>query len=168
MRTWDENKEVIHQLWPQHQFTEEEAKLWREDLGSLDQAMLYDAIRNAKRTHDTAWVHLRWIVEEYNALKTARRRATHKIPKGEKLDLKIDSAESQKLCDQFLTLIDVSQPSDFESIEKRVVAHLDKIESAAALRVLSYARQRLLGKVQQFGRVTRDGDIEPLGFGGAF
>lgn len=168
MRTWDENKEVIHQLWPQHQFTEEEAKLWREDLGSIDQAMLYDAIRNAKRTHDTAWVHLRWIVEEYNALRTARRRATHTIPKGEKLDLKIDSTESQKLCDQFLTLIDVSQPGDFESIEKRVVDHLDKIESAAALRVLSYARQRLLGKVQQFGRVTRDGDIEPLGFGGAF
>ena len=165
MRTWDENKAAIHQLWPGNTFTDEEAKLWREDLSGLDQDTLYDAIRNTKRNHDTGWVHLKWIVDEYRDLLRAKRRVKHVSHREEKLNLKISNEEDRRLCDQFVALIDVSQPGDFDSIQTKVLDSCEKLHAASAIRVLGYARKRLLGQEQTFGRVTRSGDITPINIG---
>lgn len=162
MRTWDDNKTAIHELWPQHEFTGEEAKLWREDLIGLDQDTLYDSLRNVKRNQDTIWVHLKWIKEEYNALKKAKHRTGGKIDRGEKLNLKIDPDENKRLAEQFRALIEVSSPPDFQSIEKKVLDKLPNMDSPTAFGVLIYARARLLGQLPRFGRVTPDGDVEPF------
>lgn len=162
MRTWEDNKTAIHELWPQHEFTGEEAKLWREDLAHLDQDMLYDAMRNVKRNRDTAWVHIKWILDEHRELKKAKSRAVSKIDRGEKLNLHIDADESQRLAEQFMALIDISGRADYDGIETKVLDELPKMASQTAVRVLVYARARLLGQRPQFGRVGPAGDVTPF------
>jgi hypothetical protein len=165
MRTWEENKTAINQLWPTVQFTDEEKRLWHEDLSSLDQDVLYDAIRNAKRTHDNPWPQLKWVLECYRDLRQARKSATaRQVDRGEKLDLQIDSNESEHLANDFAALIDMSLPADFEHVQERVLEKCNSMEAVSAIRVLKYARKRLLGETEQFGRVTDDGGIEHVAF----
>jgi hypothetical protein len=147
VRTWDENKTAINQLWPSHEWSDEEAKLVREDLSPLDQPTLYDAIRNAKRKHDTPFVHLKWLLDEYRELSSSKRHALKASkPKDPKLQIRIDD------CD----------PEHFGEVETMVLDKLPQMHSLSALKVLSYARSRLLGQETQFGRVTKSGDIEPI------
>ena len=147
MRTWDENKAAINQLWPQCQWTDEERRLWKDDLSGLDQAVLYDAVRNVKRTRDTLYPQLKWVLEEYRDLSLARKRSAKKpADGGVKLSLKIKDEEDKRLHDDFVHLIDISSPSDFADVETRVLDNLPKMYSRSAIRVLKYARMRLLGE----------------------
>jgi hypothetical protein len=163
VRTWDENKTAINQLWPSHEWSEEEAKLVREDLSPLDQPTLYDAIRNAKRKHDTPFVHLKWLLDEYRELASAKRHALKATqPKDPKLKLDIDDELDRKLSADFVAWIDDCEPGDFGVVENTVLDSLPQMHSLSAVKVLSYARSRLLGQETQFGRVTPSGDIEPI------
>ncbi len=163
MRTWDENKTAINQLWPSHEWSVEEAKLVREDLSPLDQPTLYDAIRNAKRKHDTPFVHLKWLLDEYRELSASKRHALKASqPRDEKLKLKISDDTDRTLREEFVVWIDGCDPEHFGDVEKAVLDKLPKMHSLSALKVLSYARSRLLGQESQFGRVTKDGDVQPI------
>lgn len=168
MRTWDENRTAINQLWPQCQWTDEERRLWHDDLHALDQPMLYDALRNVKRNNDTLYPQLKWILESYRELASARKRASRPQPVSEpKLKIEVNEDEDRSLTQEFLAFIDVSQPSDFQMVEKKVLdVGLPKMHSVSAVRVLNYARLRLLGEEQIFSRVTRSGDIVPIRIGG--
>jgi hypothetical protein len=167
MRTWDDNRTAINQLWPQCQWTEEERRLWKEDLSNLDQAVLYDALRNVKRTRDTLYPQLKWILDEYHQLSWARRRAAkQKTPTEKKLNITIDSEEDRRLHEDLVALIDMSEPADFDAVEERILDSLPKMHSRTALRCIGYARLRLLGQRPKFGRVTDDGDVEAYGIGG--
>lgn len=73
MRTWELNRQAMNQLWPQCQWTDEERKLLNEDLSTLDQDVLYDSLRNVKRTRDTLYPQLKWITEEYKHLDRMKR-----------------------------------------------------------------------------------------------
>jgi hypothetical protein len=68
-RTWEQNRTAINQLWPQCQWTDEERRLWSDDLASVDQDVLYDAARNVKRNNDTLYPQLKWFRDEYRSLK---------------------------------------------------------------------------------------------------
>lgn len=167
MRTWDENKTAINQLWPQCQWTDEERLLWSGDLSGMDQDVLYDALRNVKRTHDTLYPQLKWILDEYRELSWARKRtAKQKTPTEKKLDLHIDDAEDSQLHEELVSLIELSGPQDFHDIEASVLDKLPKMRANTALRVLGYARLRLLGQSHRFGRVLASGDIQPINIGG--
>lgn len=163
MRTWDENRTTINQLWPTHAYTEEEANLVREDLSPLDQSTLYDAIRNAKRHHDTPFVHLKWLLDEYRELASSKKAALKSPrPREPKLDLRVDEKQDRTLREQFIAWIDECEPKDFGAVETKVLDSLPKMNSASAVRVLLYARARLLGQEVQFSRVSRDGSVAPL------
>jgi hypothetical protein len=163
VRTWEENKTAINQLWPSHEWSEEEAKLVREDLSPLDQPTLYDAIRNAKRKHDTPFVHLKWLLDEYRELSSSKRHALKASkPKDPKLQISIDDDLDRKLAADFVSWIDDCDPEHFGEVETMVLDKLPQMHSLSALKVLSYARSRLLGQETQFGRVTKSGDIEPI------
>jgi hypothetical protein len=164
VRTWDENRASINQLWPQCQWTDEERRLWHDDLHALDQPMLYDALRNVKRNHDTLYPQLKWILDSYRELAAARKLASRPQPaREEKLKLNIDDEEDRKMTADFLALVDLSQPSDFAAVEKKVLdIGLPKMHSRSAVRVLNYARLRLLGEEPMFSRVTRVGDLVPM------
>jgi hypothetical protein len=163
VRTWEENKTAINQLWPSHEWSDEEAKLVREDLSPLDQPTLYDAIRNAKRKHDTPFVHLKWLLDEYRELSSSKRHALKASkPKDPKLQISIDDDLDRKLSADFVAWIDDCDPEHFGEVETKVLDKLPQMHSLSALKVLSYARSRLLGQETQFGRVTRSGEIEPI------
>lgn len=148
MRTWEENRSAINQLWPQCQWTDEERRLWNDDLCGLDQAVLYDAVRNVKRTKETLYPQLKWVIEEHRDLVRARKRSASKpVSQHVKLDLSgIKDEEDKKLHDDFLQFIDMSSPSDFTDVETRVLDSLPKMHSVTAIRVLKYARMRLLAE----------------------
>lgn len=169
MRTWEENKTSINQLWPQCRWTAEEGELWRGDLSRLDQDVLYDAIRDVKRGHDTLYPQLKWMLDTYRELASLKKNASVTRTKAEvKLNIEIDEAENAKLVDECVKMIDGSTREDFATAEETVLKQLKRkngIHSSAALRLLKYARRRLLGQEEAFGRVTKDGNIEPISFG---
>ena len=169
MRTWDENRVAINQLWPQCQWTDEERRLWKDDLSCdvIDQDLLYDALRNVKRTRDTLYPQLKWIRDEYNTLRVTQKAAARKTVKPEpKLDMSGISDEGDKrLCEDFVALIDMSLPEDFGDIEARVLDKLPCMHSASAVRVIEYAKMRLLGQTPLFGRVNSSGDVRPISVG---
>lgn len=166
MRTWDENRTAINQLWPQCQWTDEERRLWNDDLSGeqIDQEVLYDALRNVKRSHDTLYPQLKWIRDEYNSLRLARKSAQRQAIKREpKLDLSgISDEQDKRLSEDFVALIDISSPADFDDIEARVIAKVPEMHARSAIRVLNYARKRLLGETQQFGKLDGSGEVKTL------
>jgi hypothetical protein len=168
VRTWEQNKTTINQLWPTCSFTDEEKRLWGDDLGSLDQDVLYDAIRNVKRTRDTQWPQLKWMLDAYRELSHAKRQAkTHGKPPEPRVGVNINEDENSRLADDFVAYIESAAPSDYQDIHDRVLDKLTKMHSRTALRVIAYAKKRLLGEEPRFGRVDDNGDITPFGMGGA-
>jgi hypothetical protein len=165
VRTWEDNKAAMNQLWPTHIWQEEEKKLLNDDLSPLDQDTLYDAIRNVKRHRDTPFVHLKWFLDEYRSLCASKKHATKRSkPKDPKLDINIDDERDHALCDEFVGWIDGCQPQQFQEVEEAVLDRLSEMHAASAVRVLDYARARLLGQETQFSRVTKDGDLKPMVF----
>ena len=162
-RTWEQNRESIHDFWPTHEFTPAEADLWREDLAELDQDLLFDCLKRVKRNRDTAWVHLRWVTDEYRAA----RRAT--APPNPNVDMStrrhgtdICPEKSQRFYEDFRALIEISGPDDFRRIQTQILDKLPVMSSLHALRALIYARHRLLGQAPQFGTVDLTGSVRPM------
>jgi hypothetical protein len=165
VRTWEENKAAINQLWPTVKFTDEERNLWRDDLSGLDQSSLYDAIRNVKRTRDNPWPQLKWVLDEYREIARIRARASSPVSaKEKKLNITVDAEHDGKLAKDFCAYIDSAPPSEFSEIESKVLDKLPEMWSRTAVRVLKYARDRLLGETELFGRVSRDGSIQQISF----
>lgn len=167
MKTWDDNRSSINQLWPTFVFTDAEKQLWHDDLSGLDQDTLYDAIRNVKRTRDTQWPQLKWMLDAYRELAHAKRQATtHRIKSEPRVGVNVNEDENSQLADDFIAYIDSASPTDCPQIIEMVLDRLPKMHSRTALRVINYAKKRLLGQEQLFGRVTGGGDIQQINFGG--
>jgi hypothetical protein len=170
MRTWDQNKVAMNQLWPQCQWSDEERRLLTDDLGGLDQDTLYDALRNVKRSRDTLYPQIKWILDAYRELTSARKHASSSRKDFEvHKSVPVDADESRRLASEFVGMIEGASPSDFGMIEGLVLDKVQqlKIDMLPARRVLMYARKRLLGQDAVFGRVSADGDVEPPAFGKA-
>lgn len=167
MRTWDDNRAAINQLWPQCKWTDEERRLLHDDLSGLDQDVLYDALRNVKRSRDSLYPQLPWMLQSYRDLFSAKRSALKSVPTTSepRLRCEVDDAEDKRLAEEFVSVIDTSGPSDFKSIEAMVLDKLPKMLNATAYRVLMYASKRLLGQEALFGRVDKAGDVHPVSFG---
>jgi hypothetical protein len=164
-RTWEDNKLAINELWPAYVFTGEERKLWTDDLSHLDQAMLYDAIRNAKRSHETPFPQIKWLTDAYRELNRLRKGATHfKDPQHPRLKVDVKDDENRRLVDDFYAVIDDAVPSDWPQIETSILDKLGKMHAGSALKCLNYARERLLGQRTQFGKVDSLGDVQPVKF----
>lgn len=167
MRTWDQNRAAINQLWPMAQFTDEEKRLWHDDLSGIDQDVLYDALRNVKRSRDSLYPQLPWILQAYRELFSAKRSALKATPTQSepRLLVNVSDAEDKRLAAEFVTYIDSAQPSEFDAVETMVLDNLPKMLNATAYRVLMYARKRLLGQEALFGKVASDGEVQPIKFG---
>ena len=167
MRTWDQNRAAINQLWPMAQFTDEEKRLWHDDLSGIDQDVLYDALRNVKRSRDSLYPQLPWILQAYRELNAAKRSALKATPTQSepRLLVNVSDAEDKRLAAEFVTYIDSAQPSEFDAVETMVLDNLPKMLNATAYRVLMYARKRLLGQEALFGKVASDGEVQPIKFG---
>ena len=148
MRTWDENRTAINQLWPKCEWTEEERKLMHADLGGLNQEMLYDAIRNVKRNNDTLYPQLKWFRDEYRNLERLRRFKETRSVKGSDVDrdvTRIDKATDEKMAADIRAFIETLTPSQWrEGVELIAAkAHDKQIELTTGYRLGRYLNERL-------------------------
>lgn len=165
MRTWEENKTAINQLWPMAQFTEEERRLWHDDLSGLDQAVLYDAIRNVKRNNESLYPQLKWLRDEYRHLSRLVQYVTRPSPGAEKREVvNIDKDENRRYRDDLRLLIESATPSDFQQTVDVIAekASQKKIEMATAYGLVQYAIERLGVDDKAGGRINRDAVTGPV------
>jgi hypothetical protein len=157
MRTWDDNRVAMNQLWPKCEWTEEERKLMHADLSAFDQDLLYDAIRNVKRNHDTLYPQLKWFRDEYRHLERLRRFKEARKVKGsdEQRDVtRIDRAEDEQMAAELRQFIEMLEPSQWEEGRDLIAqkAHDKQIELATGYRLGRYLNERL--GMAQGGKVT--------------
>lgn len=147
MRTWEENKQAINQLWPRAEFTNEERKLWNDDLGSLDQSVLYDAIRNVKRNTDTLYPHIKWFREEYRGLHRVRKFSEERATPGAEprkpvvIDAKTNDATRETLREWLSQLVPADYQQGIDCISQH--AHDLKIGLETAYGLNRYLQGRL-------------------------
>jgi len=156
MRTWDENREAVNGLWPMMQLTSEEKKLWHDDLSPLDQVVLYDAIRNVKRSHDTLYPQIKWIRDEYRTLhrmKTLRDRRANPDSEPRKL-VRIEKRDDEAMAADIRTYIEGCEPRHWrEAVDFIAGKAADlKIEMNTAYKLVRYLNERL--GMAQGGKVS--------------
>ena len=155
MRTWDENRVAINQLWPKCEWTDEERKLMHDDLEPLDQAVLYDAIRNVKRNNDTLYPQLKWFRDEYrslNRVKSLQERRPN--PEREQRQVvRIEKRDDDKMAGELRAYIDGCTPGDWREAVDFIAdkAASLKVEMATAFRLCRYLNERL--GMAQGGRI---------------
>lgn len=156
MRTWDENRVAINQLWPKCEWTDEERKLMHDDLEPLDQAVLYDAIRNVKRNNDTLYPQLKWFRDEYRSLsrvKSLQERRPN--PEREQRQVvRIEKRDDDKMAGELRAYIDGCTPGDWREAVDFIAdkAASLKVEMATAFRLCRYLNERL--GIAQGGRIS--------------
>jgi hypothetical protein len=147
VRTWDDNKTAINQLWPRVEFTDEERRLWHDDMSALDQVVLYDAIRNVKRNNDTLYPQLKWFRDEYRTLHRMRQLSDKRAnPNGEpRKVVRIDKRANEKMADDLRSYIDERSPSEWREAVDFIAdkAAAEKLELATAFRLCRYLNERL-------------------------
>ena len=156
MRTWDDNKSAINQLWPRAEFTDEERRLWHDDLSTCDQVVLYDVIRNVKRNNDTLYPQLKWFREEYRSLsrmKTLQERRPNPDKEPRQV-VRIDKRDDEKMAGELRAYIDGCTPADWREAVDFIAdkAASLKVEMATAFRLCRYLNERL--GMAQGGRIS--------------
>jgi len=146
VRSWQDNRTAINGLWPMMQLTDEEKRLWHDDLSGLNQDVLYDAIRNVKRSHDTLYPQIKWIRDEYRHLDRARRAGEKQNRQVEPRDLTdFDEQEEAAAREELRAWIDTLTPDRAEEGRETLGqwAHDKRISLATGFRLGSYMNDRL-------------------------
>lgn len=154
MRTWDQNRAAINQLWPMAQFTDEEKRLWNEDLCRLDQVVLYDTIRNVKRTHDSLYPQLKWMLDEYRNLARVQKLTERRPAEEREAKVHIDKDTDRKTHDELKVLVEMATRETFEETRDIIADKAAglKIEMATAWSLCRYLLRRLgLARGNVFG-----------------
>ena len=71
--------------------------------------------------------------------------------------LSIDDAEDWRFKAEFESYIEGCSPADFEDAKNRILDKLPQMHAATAFRLLMLAREKLLGQVPLFSRMTHSG-----------
>ena len=147
MRTWDSNKQAMNQLWSQCQWSEEERRLLKDDLSSLDQDVLYDALRNVKRTRDTLYPQLKWITEEYRHLYRMKQFLLKPAPgtSEPRKPVSIPKESDSRIGAELRQVIQDAKPGDKQQIVDLIADNASslKIEMQTAYRLVRYLLERL-------------------------
>lgn len=150
MRTWQKNSDTINGLWPHCQWTDEEIDLWHADLSGLDQDVLFEAIREVKRSRDSLYPQLAWIHAAYRPLIAAKRAADRTARAaaepafaGDRLE--IDPAESRRIAGMITNMIEAAGPGDVDGILATIREHVDQLDAAVASRLAWRAAMKRRG-----------------------
>ena len=144
-RTWDANRELINGLWPMAQFTAEEADLWRADLHGLDQAALFEAIRQVKRTRDSIYPQLAWVHEAYREIRAKARAARPPVAgppafAGDRLT--IDPVRERQLRRELEHAIETAGDGELDAVVDRITREIDNLEARSTITLMARVRER--------------------------
>ena len=147
MRTWEQNKQAMNQLWPQCQWSDEERRLLKDDLSSLDHDVLYDALRNVKRTRDTLYPQLKWIMDEYRHLYRMKQFLLRPAPgtSEARKPVKICKESDARIGSELRDVIQAATTADKQEIIDLIADKASdlKIEMQTAYRLVRYLLERL-------------------------
>ena len=147
MRTWEDNKTSINQLWPMAQWSDEERRLWHDDLHGLDQVVLYDALRNVKRSTESLYPQLKWVRDEYRRLDSSRKWSVSSGRKSSepRVPVVISKDSDAKMRDELRALIEFTEPSGFQETVDIIAGKAAgyEIEMSTAFRLVRYLIDRL-------------------------
>lgn len=146
MRTWDENRRAINELWPLLQFTGEEKRLWTDDLSGLDQDLLYDAIRNVKRNNESNYPQIKWVRDEYRSLDRVRKLAARKPVTDEPRQVvRIDADVNARMRDELRIVVEQATLNDKDSVVDLIADKAAKlqIEMQTAFGLVRFLLDRL-------------------------
>jgi hypothetical protein len=147
LKTWDDNRSAVNGLWPMMQLSDEEKKLWHDDLSPLDQGVLYDAIRNVKRNNETLYPQLKWIRDEYRTLHRMKSLQDRRANPDQQFRqvVRIDRREDEKMAKELTDYIDSCTPSDWQDAVDLISNKAGelKIELATAYKLVRYLNERL-------------------------
>lgn len=167
MRTYEDNVEVINQLWQSFTPTHELRQLFRERLEKLDQAVLYEAIKQAKVENDGPWPAIKWFTSEYRQIKQRQiESAPHKpTPYVRNVIPDVDADAEKELVKEFCIAIEGCNDEGFKSLRDMILDKYDEhlLSSLGALRLCRHLLDHL-GYVVGVGmsKVSANGDISPL------
>lgn len=145
-RTWDDNRETINDLWPLLELRQAEKELWHDDLSGLDQGVLYEALREVKRSKESPWPQLAWIHDAYRQIASARRTAERMVetmqPAWSGDRLVIDVEESRMLAESHMVGLRSAQSLfDLDMRCMQLNHDVDRLESRTAVRLFQLARE---------------------------
>jgi hypothetical protein len=145
-RTYEQNVDVINGLWPQCHWTDEEIDLWRSDFAGCDQDVLFEAIREVRRSKESLYPQLVWVHQAYRKLLADRlaaaREAAPKTPAFTGDRLEIDPAESRRLAAEIAAEIDAALPGDVAAILAKITSMTDRMDAVVASRLAWRASAR--------------------------
>lgn len=146
MRTWDDNRCAINELWPLLQFTGEEKRLWTDDLSGLDQDLLYDAIRNVKRNNESNYPQIKWVREEYRSLDRVRKLAARKPVSDEPRQVVcIDADVNARMREELRIVVEQATMQDYDDVVSLIAdkACELKVEMQTAMGLVKFLQDRL-------------------------
>jgi hypothetical protein len=145
VRTWDDNRTAVNQLWPMAQWTDEEKRLWSEDLKRLDQIVLYDAIRNVKRTRDSLYPQLPWVLNEYRDLSRARKTMERKPAAEQRKPVVIDKDTDAQMRRDLMAVVEMANRETYQETVDMIAdaASKLKVEMKTAYGLVLYLIKRL-------------------------
>lgn len=167
MRTYEDNVEAINELWQSFAPTHELRQLFRERLAKLDQAALYEAIKQAKVDNEGPWPAIKWFITAYAEVQRKRREA---MPKPSQTQVRnvipeVDTEAEKTLVQEFYGAIEVCTDEGFHQLDEMILDKMEKENRLSALsahRLCRQLRDQLFGVGPGLSRVTANGDIEPL------
>lgn len=167
MRTYDDNVEVINELWQSFAPTHELRQLFRERLEKLDQNVLYEAIKQAKVDNDGPWPAIKWFTSAYNEIKRKQLQSAPHKPSQYVRNIipDVDVAEENRLVSEFCAAIEGCNDEGFIGLREMI---LDKYDAhlLSSLNAHRLCRQLLvhLGYVVGAGlsQVGKSGELSPL------
>lgn len=173
MKTYEDNVEVINQLWQSFTPTHELRQLFRERLHRLDQDILYEAIKQAKVENDGPWPSIKWFTSAFSDIqKKQLQSAPYKPSRYVRNVIPDVDAESEKvLIAEFCAAIEGCTDEGFYEMEKLILDKYDAslLSSLSAFRLL---RQLLIhlgyGVGSGLSRVGKHGETSPLEMNMAF
>ena len=167
MRTYEDNVEAINELWQSFAPTHELRQLFRERLAKLDQAALYEAIKQAKVDNEGPWPAIKWFITAYAEVQRKRREA---MPKPSQTYVRnvipdVDTEAEKKLLQEFYAAIEVCTDEGFHQLDEMILDKAVKenaLSSVSAHRLCRQLRHHLFGAGPGLSHVTAGGDLEPM------
>jgi hypothetical protein len=140
------------------QFTAEEADLWRADLHGLDQAALFEAIRQVKRTRDSIYPQLAWVHEAYREMRAKARAARPPVAgppafAGDRLT--IDPVRERQLRRELEHAIETAGDGELDAVVDRITREIDNLEARSTITLMGRVRERRDGGREAAPAVVR-------------
>jgi hypothetical protein len=153
-RTWEQNRDAINGLWPMAVWTPEEADLWRADLSGLDHDVLFDALREVKRSRESIYPQLAWVHAAYREMMAARRAARRAAERGPGAGapaystprMQLDPARERRARAELESLLEHTEPAGLGAVRRRAGELIDAVDALWAARFLARVAAKAAGE----------------------